>query len=156
MSKFSKGKKRKDPAITTAALPDIVFMLLFFFMVTTKPKKDSSFVILKEPKAYTTEELRKNDKSILYWIGRPKNVALGETYRVWVDDALVEKQGQITSYLFELKQKEEYATVWSTEVINLFKVDEGAPMGLVRDVQEELRDPSVEALRVQYSIKEIK
>ena len=31
MSKFSKGKKRKDPAISTAALPDIVFMLLFFF-----------------------------------------------------------------------------------------------------------------------------
>ena len=30
MSKFSKGKKRKDPAISTAALPDIVFMLLFF------------------------------------------------------------------------------------------------------------------------------
>ena len=29
MSKFSKGKKRKDPAISTAALPDIVFMLLF-------------------------------------------------------------------------------------------------------------------------------
>ena len=30
MSKFSKGKKKKDPAISTAALPDIVFMLLFF------------------------------------------------------------------------------------------------------------------------------
>lgn len=156
MSKFSKGKKRKDPAISTAALPDIVFMLLFFFMVTTKPKKDFSYVMLKEPKAYETEELRKNDKSILYAIGKPKNKALGETYRVWVDDALVEKQGQITAYLYELKQKEEYATKWYKEVINLFKIDKDAPMGLVREIQEELRDPSVEALRVQYSIKEIK
>ena len=35
MSKFSKGKKRKDPAISTAALPDIVFML--FGIVMTMP-----------------------------------------------------------------------------------------------------------------------
>ena len=42
MSKFSKGKKRKDPAISTAALPDIVFMLLFFFMVTTVFKEKES------------------------------------------------------------------------------------------------------------------
>ena len=41
MSKFSKGKKRKDPAISTAALPDIVFMLLFFFMVTTVMRRKS-------------------------------------------------------------------------------------------------------------------
>lgn len=156
MSKFSKGKKRKDPAISTAALPDIVFMLLFFFMVTTKPKKDSSFVILKEPQAFETVELEKNDKSIMYWIGKPKNPALGDTYRVWVDDALVESQGQITAYLYELKQVPEYSEVWYSEVINLFKVDVKAPMGLVREVQEELRDPSVEALRVQYSVKEQK
>ena len=46
MSKFSKGKKRKDPAISTAALPDIVFMLLFFFMVTTVFKEKESNKIL--------------------------------------------------------------------------------------------------------------
>lgn len=156
MSKFSKGKKRKDPAISTAALPDIVFMLLFFFMVTTKAKKDLSYVVMKEPTAFETVELKKNDKSIFYVIGKPKNVALGETYRVWVDDALVESQGQITSYLFELKQIPEFSEKWYSEVINLFKVDRKAPMGLVREVQEELRDPSVEALRVQYSVKEKK
>ena len=42
MSKFSKGKKKKDPGISTAALPDIVFMLLFFFMVTTVFKEKES------------------------------------------------------------------------------------------------------------------
>ena len=34
MSKFKKNQK-VEPAISTASLPDIVFMLLFFFMVTT-------------------------------------------------------------------------------------------------------------------------
>ena len=36
MSKFKKKKSDGQPAISTASLPDIVFMLLFFFMVTIK------------------------------------------------------------------------------------------------------------------------
>jgi len=35
MSKFKRKGKGGTPAISTASLPDIVFMLLFFFMVTT-------------------------------------------------------------------------------------------------------------------------
>ena len=35
MSKFRKDSKKDTPGISTASLPDIVFMLLFFFMVTT-------------------------------------------------------------------------------------------------------------------------
>ncbi len=35
MGKFRKGGKREMGAISTASLPDIVFMLLFFFMVAT-------------------------------------------------------------------------------------------------------------------------
>ena len=35
MSKFKKKKSGELPAISTASLPDIVFMLLFFFMVVT-------------------------------------------------------------------------------------------------------------------------
>ena len=35
MSKFKKDGKKNTPAVSTASLPDIVFMLLFFFMVTT-------------------------------------------------------------------------------------------------------------------------
>ena len=33
MSRFKKKKGGGTPAISTASLPDIVFMLLFFFMV---------------------------------------------------------------------------------------------------------------------------
>ena len=35
MSKFQKKRGKSSPAISTASLPDIIFMLLFFFMVTT-------------------------------------------------------------------------------------------------------------------------
>jgi biopolymer transport protein ExbD len=35
MSKFRKKGGKEVPPISTASLPDIVFMLLFFFMVST-------------------------------------------------------------------------------------------------------------------------
>ena len=36
MAKFKKKQDGGTPAISTASLPDIVFMLLFFFMVATE------------------------------------------------------------------------------------------------------------------------
>ena len=60
MSKFSKGKKRKDPAISTASLPDIVFMLLFFFMVTSVSKEKESTLTVNKP---TAEAVTKLDKT---------------------------------------------------------------------------------------------
>ena len=44
MSKFKKKKSGSLPAISTASLPDIVFMLLFFFMTATT-MKDSDLKI---------------------------------------------------------------------------------------------------------------
>lgn len=44
MSKFSKKKDGELPAVSTASLPDIVFMLLFFFMTVTV-MKDSSLKV---------------------------------------------------------------------------------------------------------------
>ena len=44
MSKFKKKKGGDLPAISTASLPDIVFMLLFFFMVATV-MRDSTLMI---------------------------------------------------------------------------------------------------------------
>jgi len=35
MSRFKDKGSKSVPAISTASLPDIIFMLLFFFMVTT-------------------------------------------------------------------------------------------------------------------------
>ena len=151
MSKFSKGKKRAEPAISTASLPDIVFMLLFFFMVTAKFKTTEALVEIKVPSAFTTEVLDKNDKSILYWIGKPKNPALGSTYRIQMDDQLLDDVSQIAPYLLDLRGKDEFAEDWY-ELVNFFQVDKNAPMGLVRSVQEELRDPAVDALTVQYSV----
>ena len=44
MAKFAKKKDGDLPAVSTASLPDIVFMLLFFFMTVTT-MKDSSLLV---------------------------------------------------------------------------------------------------------------
>ena len=51
MSKFKKSGNKGMPAISTASLPDIVFMLLFFFMVTTVMRETTLFVNVITPKA---------------------------------------------------------------------------------------------------------
>ena len=51
MSKFRNKDNKGTPAISTAALPDIVFMLLFFFMVTTVMRETTLFVEVMIPKA---------------------------------------------------------------------------------------------------------
>ena len=51
MSKFKKNGSKGMPAISTASLPDIVFMLLFFFMVTTVMRETTLFVSVVTPKA---------------------------------------------------------------------------------------------------------
>ena len=59
MSKFRKDGKKSMPAISTASLPDIVFMLLFFFMVTTVMRPTELKVKIKTPEASEVTKLKK-------------------------------------------------------------------------------------------------
>ena len=60
MSKFRKNGGKSMPAISTASLPDIVFMLLFFFMVTTVMRETTLFVSVVTPKATEIKKMEKN------------------------------------------------------------------------------------------------
>ena len=60
--RFKKKGKNKVQAISTASLPDIVFMLLFFFMVTTVMKETSPMVKVGAPKANQVKKLENNKK----------------------------------------------------------------------------------------------
>ena len=56
MSKFKRSGKGSMTAISTASLPDIVFLLLFFFMVTTVFPENRGLVIQK-PETKVSEPL---------------------------------------------------------------------------------------------------
>lgn len=152
MSKFSKGKKKSQPAISTASLPDIVFMLLFFFIVTTIFKEKDTQVVVKAPIATEITKLDRRTDQIYYWIGKPSNKNYGTGYRVQVDDALAPDMGAIRAYLIE-RRGGDLSEVWD-KVINNFKIDEKVNMRIVKNVQEELRNE--DALKVAYTLKDKK
>ena len=71
MSKFRNKDNKGTPAISTAALPDIVFMLLFFFMVTTVMRETTLFVEVMIPKATEIKKMEKKSLVSYIYVGPP-------------------------------------------------------------------------------------
>ena len=153
MGKFSNSDKRKVPATSTAALPDIVFMLLFFFMVTTVFKeKESKKVTIDKVSVAVTEDLQKNVLAAYYWIGRvpDKFDSEGnEAYSIQLDDDIV-SDADIAKYLKALKEESKFKTKWYSDFYNVFKIDANAKMRLIKKVQDQLKE--AEAFKVLYSV----
>jgi biopolymer transport protein ExbD len=61
MGRIRKKKSGGTPAMSTASLPDIVFMLLFFFMVTTTMREVDLKVNVSKPKATEIQKLERKD-----------------------------------------------------------------------------------------------
>ena len=73
MSKFKKKKGGDLPAISTASLPDIVFMLLFFFMVATVMRDSTLMIVNVLPAADQIQKLDKKDRVMYIYAGRPSS-----------------------------------------------------------------------------------
>ena len=89
MAKFKKDGKRETPAISTASLPDIVFMLLFFFMVSTTMREVSLMVENGMPEATQTIKLEKKALVSNIYVGKPKDQyqgAYGTEPRIQLND----------------------------------------------------------------------
>ena len=71
MSKFKKKQGNVTPGISTASLPDIVFMLLFFFMVVTKMRDTELMVKVNTPQASELTKLEKKTLVNFIFVGRP-------------------------------------------------------------------------------------
>ena len=65
MPKFKKKTGGELPAISTASLPDIVFMLLFFFMVATVMRENTLKIENSLPSADQVEKLGKIKKIVV-------------------------------------------------------------------------------------------
>ena len=60
------GDKKETPAISTASLPDVIFMILFFFMVSTTMREQELLVRYKLPSATEVQKLEK--KSLVSYV----------------------------------------------------------------------------------------
>jgi len=151
MGKFRGKKANASPAISTASLPDIVFMLLFFFMVTTVMRETSLKVEVRTPKATEIAKLERKSLVSYIYIGKPIKAMqgiYGTEPRIQLNDAYATVP-QIPEFIeAERQQREEVEIPLMTTSL---KVDMEAKMGVVTDVKQELR--KVNALKINYSTK---
>ena len=151
MSKFKKKKGGDLPAISTASLPDIVFMLLFFFMVATVMRDNTLLVSNTLPAADQVQKLDKKDRVMYIYAGKPSaryQDKFGTEARIQLNDKFASVQDVAAFVLAEKASKrQELQNVLTTAL----KVDGDTKMGLISDIKQELR--KVNALKINYTTR---
>lgn len=152
MSKFSKKKSGELPPVSTASLPDIVFMLLFFFMTVTVMKDSSLKVENVLPNASEIKKLEKKDRVVYIYVGKPTREyqkVFGTEPKIQLNDKFA-NPSDVGDYILaeRAKKSQELQNVLTTAL----KVDKNANMGLISDIKQELR--KVNALKVNYTTYE--
>jgi len=131
--KFEKRRATTKQEIPTTSMPDIVFMLLMFFMVATTLREVDVLVDFKLPEAKAIEKIE-NKRLVSYlWVGKDK--------RIQVNDSIV-KVEDVQPIMYNKRQS-------LPNIIISLRIDRGADMGFVTDIQQELR--KAYCLRINYS-----
>jgi biopolymer transport protein ExbD len=151
MSRFKKKQGNVTPGISTASLPDIVFMLLFFFMVVTKMRDTELMVKVNTPQASELTKLEKKTLVNFIFIGRPTDkykAKAGTKPRIQLGDKFSTTDD---IPLFLEKHKVSVAESQRQSIISSLKIDVDVSMGIVGDVKTSLRKAG--QLKVNYSAK---
>ncbi|HAJ99632.1 MAG TPA: biopolymer transporter ExbD [Bacteroidales bacterium] len=147
MGRFKKDSTPKMQAISTASLPDIIFMLLFFFMVTTVMRETTLFVRNQLPPATEVQKIERKSLVSFIYIGAPlQTQVFGTEPRIQLNDAFATPADIAAFISAEREARDEVERPLMTTSM---KVDREVKMGIVTDVKQELR--LVNALKVNYS-----
>ncbi|MBI9055608.1 MAG: biopolymer transporter ExbD [Bacteroidales bacterium] len=153
MAKFGRKGKGGLPEVSTASLPDIIFMLLFFFMVSTTMRETTIMVQQRLPKATEVKKMERKSLVSSISIGSPI-LALQGMYgsepRIQLNDSY-SKVADIRDYITaERENMDERERPLMTVSL---RVDNKTKMGIVIDVKQELRKAS--ALKINYSTRKV-
>lgn len=137
------------PAISTASLPDVIFMILFFFMVSTTMREQEVLVRFKLPEASEVQKLEKKNLVSYINIGQPTpsmqakygtatQIQLNESYKTAKDigDFIAAERDQLNE-------------ADRAQMTVCIKSDQLTKMGLITDVKQELRRAN--ALKISYA-----
>lgn len=152
MSKFNKKKSGDLPAISTASLPDIVFMLLFFFMVATVMRDNTLKIKNELPSATEVEKLDKKDLIMYIYVGQPQEryqSKYGKAARIQLNDNFADVEDIQPFIEAERASKREELIPYLTAAL---KVDKDANMGIIGDIKQELRKAN--ALKINYTTRQ--
>lgn len=131
--KFTKRRANTKQEIPQTSMPDIVFMLLMFFMCVTTLREVDVLVQFKLPEAKAIEKIENKRLVSFIYVGRDGRIQLN-------DNIVVLKQIQDLMYKKRLELP---------NVIVSLRIDKNSAMGLVTDLQQELR--KADARRINYS-----
>ncbi len=149
MAKFRKDGGKETPEISTASLPDIIFILLFFFMVVTVMRDSELKVENKLPNATELTKLERKSLTSYIYIGSPKPKyipELGDAPRIQLSDQFADLNDVQPYVLTEREGKTEKEQEAMTFAL---RIDHRVKMGIVTDVKLELR--KINALKINYS-----
>jgi len=151
MSKFKQDSGKATPKVSTASLPDIVFMLLFFFMVVTVMRDAEKMVSVVVPEATELQKLEKKSLVNYIHIGKPiekYRSIYGTSPRMQLNDK-IGTEADIP--LFLERHKIKLPENQRSRITSSLKVDGDVTMGIVQDVKTALRKAN--QLKVNYSAR---
>lgn len=151
MAKFVKKRGLGAPGISTASLPDIIFILLFFFMVVTKMRDSTLKVSVNTPFASELTKLEEKSLVCYLYIGRPMEQyreLYGTKPRLQLGDKFA-TTAEIPLFLenFKVKLPENKRSRMTSSL----RADGSVTMGIVQDVKTQLRKSG--QLKINYSAK---
>ncbi len=137
------------PAISTASLPDVIFMILFFFMVSTTMREQEVLVKYQLPNATEVQKLEKKNLVSYINIGVPvahMQARYGTAPQIQLNDSFKTAKDIGDFIAAEREQMDEADRVFMTVSI---KADRYTKMGIITDVKQELRRAN--ALKISYA-----
>ena len=139
MAVMKKKGNKELPAISTASLPDVIFMILFFFMVSTTMREQEVLVRYKLPNASEIQKLEKKSLVSYINIGVPvthMQAKYGTAPRIQLNDSFKTAKDIGDLIAAEREQLNEADRAQMTTSI---KADVYTKMGIITDVKQELR-----------------
>ncbi len=151
MAKFRKDTSKEMPAVSTASLPDIVFMMLCFFMVTTTMREVTLMVKIRKPEATELTKLAKKTLVSYIYIGQPipqYQKTFGTEPQIQLNDQFANPSDILSFITAERAARDESEIPM---MIASIKADESTKMKIIQEVKEELR--KAQALHINYSAR---
>ena len=125
-------KTHTSKEVSTASMPDIIFMLLVFFMVTTVMREYEGLDVLM-PRAKMIEKLESKRHTAYIWVTKDGLIS--------VNDRII-SMNALSSVKYERLVADPKITV-------SLKSDENATMKLITDIHTQLREAN--ALKLSYA-----
>ena len=149
MAVIRKKGSNEVPPISTASLPDVIFMILFFFMTTTSMKETQLRVRFSLPEATEVQKLEKKSLVSYIYVGQPTaqlQAKFGTAPRIQLNDTYRTPQDILD---FIASERDKLSESDRNAMSVCIKADRYTRMGIITDVKQELRKAN--ALRVTYA-----